>query len=319
MLGSIRFQQKRLLESARLLKEAIRLEPHLLGAHLTLAEVYALEGKPDLALPLYRHVLTLDPSNAPARLELARSETEKKHYKESLELARPALAALKQSPDGLFVLATDYLKTGDRQAAADLAKDWLMLPDIPADWSMKFALLFANEGVGSAAIDIFEDIKKKNPTSYELAFNLAGAYLLEKHWNLALASYDQALSLNPDALPALRQAAAIAEQQGQLERALSYWMRAKKLEPENPEILVGFGRVCLKMDLLEDAEPALTKAASLRPGDAAYQYDSRRCEGWKKAVRNGPRTSREASQTKAGRPATPVRGRVSPVSAGTAR
>ena len=26
------------------------------------------------------------------------------------------------------------------------------------------------------------------------------------------------------------------------------------------------------MDLLEDAEPALTKAASLRPGDEAYQY-----------------------------------------------
>jgi len=271
VLGSIRFQQKRLPESAKLLKEAIRLEPHLVGAHLNLAEVYTLEGKPELALPLYRHVLTLDPSSVPARLELARAETEKKHYKESLELARPALAALKQSPDGLFVLATDYLKTGNRQAAADLARDWMLLPDIPADWSMKFALLFADEGV-SAAIDILEDIKKKNPPSYELAFNLAGAYLLEKHWNLALASYDQALSLNPDALPALRQAAAIAEQQGQLERALSYWMRAKKLAPENPEILEGFGRVCLKMDLLEDAEPALTKAVSLRPGDAAYQY-----------------------------------------------
>ena len=186
VLGSIRFQQKRLPESVRLLEEAIRLEPHLLGAHLTLAEVYALQGKPELALPLYRHVLTLDPSNAPARLALARSETEKKHYQESLDLARPALAALKQSPDGLFVLATDYLKTGDRQAAADLAKDWLMLPDIPADWSMKFALLLANEGVGSEAIDILEDIKKKNPPSYELAFNLAGAYLLEKHWNRRL-------------------------------------------------------------------------------------------------------------------------------------
>lgn len=272
VLGSIRFQQKRLPESARLLKEAIRLEPHLVGAHLNLAEVYTLEGKPELALPLFRHVLSLDPSNVPARLELARSETEKKHYKESLDLARPALAALKQSPDGLFVLATDYLKTGDHQAAADLAKDWLLLPDIPADWSMKFALLFANEGVGSAAIDILEEIKKKNPPSYELAFNLAGAYLLEKHWNLALASYDQALSLNPDALPALRQAAAIAEQQGQLERSLSYWMRAKKLEPENPEILESFGRVCLKMDLLADAEPALTKAAELRPNDAAYLY-----------------------------------------------
>ena len=41
-------------------------------------------------------------------------------------------------------------------------------------------------------------------------------------------------------------------------------IRAKKLQPENTEVLLGFGRVCLKMDLLEDAEPALARAAQLR-------------------------------------------------------
>src|SRR5256885_3912288 len=48
---------------------------------------------------------------------------------------------------------------------------------------------------------------------------------------------DEALSLKPTALPSLQQAASIAEQQGQLERALAYWMRAKKIEPDNPDIL----------------------------------------------------------------------------------
>ena len=272
VLGSIRLQQKRFPESATLFKEAIRLEPHLVGAHLNLAEVYTIQGKPELALPLYRRVLTLDPSNTTARLELARSETAKGNFKQSLELARPALAAFKQSPDGLLVLATDYLKTGDHDAAAALASDWMRLPGIPQDWSMKFALLLAREGVVPQAIDILEEIKKRGPVSYELAFNLAGAYQMEKHWSLALDSYDQALTLDPKAIPALQQAAVIAEQQGQLERALSYWMRAKKIEPDNPQILEGFGRVCLKMDLLQDAEPALTKAAELRPHDGAYQY-----------------------------------------------
>jgi tetratricopeptide (TPR) repeat protein len=272
VLGSIRFQQNRLPESARLFEEAIRLEPHLLGAHLNLAEVYTVQGKPELALPLYRRVLTLDPSNNIARLELARSETAKGNYKQSLELARPALAALKQSPDGLFMLATDYLKTGNRDAAAGLATEWMRLSDPPSDWSMKFALLLAQEGVVSEAIDILEALKRRGPPTYELAFNLAGAYQLEKHWALALNSYDQALLLKPEAILALQQAAVIAEGQGELERSLSYWMRAKKIEPDNPEILLGFGRVCLKMDLLEDAEPALTKAASLRPDDARYLY-----------------------------------------------
>lgn len=272
VLGSIRLQQKRLPESATLFKEAIRLEPHLVGAHLNLAEVYTLQGKPELALPLYRRVLTLDPSNDIARLELARSETAKGNFKQSLELARPALAAFQQSPDGLLVLATDYLKTGNRDAAAGVVTDWMRLPDPPSEWSMKFALLFAQEGVASEAIDILEGLKRKGPPTYELAFNLAGAYQLEKHWTLALDSYDQALRQKPEAIPALQQAAVIAEGQGALERSLSYWMRAKKIEPDNPEILLGFGRVCLKMDLLEDAQPALTKAASLRPDDARYQY-----------------------------------------------
>src|SRR2546430_10828770 len=89
---------------------------------------------------------------------------------------------------------------------------------------------------------------------------------------LALGQYDLALKMKPDSLPALHEAAMIAEKEGHLERSLSYWMRAKKIEPENPEILLGFGRVCLKMDLLDDAEPALAKAARLRPDDLSYQY-----------------------------------------------
>ena len=44
VLGTIRLRQQRYDEAARLLEEAIRLEPRLLGAHLSLAEVYTLRG-----------------------------------------------------------------------------------------------------------------------------------------------------------------------------------------------------------------------------------------------------------------------------------
>jgi tetratricopeptide (TPR) repeat protein len=272
VLGSIRLQQKRLPESVRFLKEAIRLEPHLLGAHLTLAQVYTLQGTPDLARPLYRRVLVLDPSNLPARYALARFETDEENYRKSLELAEPALPALKQTADGLFMLATDYLKTDDRRAAAALAKDWQHLPGVPTNLSMQFALLLGKGGVVPEAIEILAGVKQKDSPSYELAFNLAGLYVLKKDYERALESYDEALRLKPDSLPALQQAAALAEGREELERSLSYWMRAKKIEHNNPDILFGFGRVCLKMDLLEDAEPALMQAVNLRPDDSSYQY-----------------------------------------------
>jgi tetratricopeptide (TPR) repeat protein len=272
VLGTIRLQQKRLPESVNFLKEAIQLEPKLIGARLTLAEAYVVEGNSESALATYREVLRIDSNNASARLALAQSEVEKGRYKQSLELATPAAAELRQTPDGLLLLATDYVNTGDHAAAARLANDWMQLNGVPEPWAIKFALLLAQNGAPPEAAQVLEHVKQPGHVSFELAFNLAGVYLLSNNAKLALENYDAALNVGPTSMPALTQAAAVAEKQRELERSLSYWMRAKKLEPDNPEILLGFGRVCLKMDLLDDAETALSKAAGLRPEDSGYQY-----------------------------------------------
>jgi tetratricopeptide (TPR) repeat protein len=272
VLGSIRLQQQRFDESVDLLQRAIKLEPRLLGAHLTLGHVYLLQAKPDAALKTFRRALELDPNNAVARLAIAQSEVERGNYRAALDLARPVVDEFKLSPEGIFVLAVSALGTGDRAAAAALIPVWLRLTDVPAPLTLRFGVTLARLGAPREAIDILEHARKAGGTSYELAFNLGGAYLMAGDAARALEAYDEALRLQSESLAALRQAAGIAERQGELERSLSYWMRAKKLSPDDPAILLGFGRVCLKMDLLEDAEPALTKAASMKPEEISYQY-----------------------------------------------
>ncbi len=272
ILGTIRLQQNRLDESVTLLNEAIRLEPRLVGAQLTLAQVYTIQNRPDLALARFRTVLDLDPGNPSARLALARAEVEKGNYAQALKLTAPVHAALRGSAEGLYVVAAALLKTGKRDEAARLAADWNRLPDTPQAASIAFGLLLVQGGAIDEGIAVLQRATKADPQSYELAFNLAGAYLMKKDAARALEHYDAALAIRPDALDALRLAAGIAERNGELERSLSYWSRAKKQAPEDPETLLGFGRVCFKMDLLEDAEPALAKAASLKPGVIPYQY-----------------------------------------------
>jgi tetratricopeptide (TPR) repeat protein len=272
VLGAIRVQQHRLAEGAELLEEAVRLDPNLLGAQLNLAQVYQVQGKDDLALRAFRRVLERDPSNAAARMVLARAEAEAGHYARSLELAKPALTAFKQSPDGVLVLATDFLKTGDQAAARALVADSARIRELPPAWSVRFAEILVKGGLAAEGIEVLDRARKAAPSSYELAFALAGAYLVKGDPPRALEAYDDALRLQPASLTALRQAAAVAERHGELERSLSYWVRARKLAPDDPEILLGFGRVCLEMDLLDDAEPALRRAASLKPGEIAYQY-----------------------------------------------
>jgi tetratricopeptide (TPR) repeat protein len=172
-------------------------------------------------------------------------------------------------------LANVYAAQGKSKAAAEQVRRMLTqnpkLAPVPPAALMQLALVLINKGAVAEGIDVLEQVKRAAP-SYELAFNLAGAYLLHKEPARALEAYDLALTLEPAAMQALRQAAAVAESNGELERSLSYWMRARKIEPNDPEVLLGFGRVCLRMDLLEDAEPALEQAASLKPDDAAYQY-----------------------------------------------
>ena len=272
ILGTIRLQQNRLDDSVKLLGEAIRLEPRLVGAQLTLAQVYTLQNKPDLALARFQAVLELDPGNPSARLAIARSEIEKGNYQQALTLTGPVRSVLRQSPEGLYVVTAALLKSGRREEAAPLAADWKRLPNVPEPESIAFGLLLVREGAIDEGIAVLEHATQAGRPSYELAFNLAGAYSMKKDAARTLEHYDAALSIRPDSLDALRLAAGEAERNRELERSLSYWLRAKKLAPDDPGILLGFGRVCFKMDLLEDADLALVKAASLKPGEIHYQY-----------------------------------------------
>ena len=272
VLGTIRFQQKRLPESTSFFQEAIRLEPRLIGAHLTLGQIYSIEGNPNLATKMFQRVLALDRHNTSARMALAQIECANGHYQQSLAFAKLVAKELRSSPEGLIILAQDYLGTGEREHALALVKVWETFADVPVELSAKFGIVLAKQGALLEAIEVMEQAKQDGNPSYELAFNLAVTYQLNKDGEHALENYDLALNRNHSSLPVLKQAAVLAESRNELERSLSYWVKAKKLRPEDPEILLGFGRVCLKMDLLQDAEPALTKAALLQPNGEAYQY-----------------------------------------------
>src|SRR5687767_3732622 len=141
ILGTIKLQQNRLDDSARLLGEAIRLEPRLVGAQLSLAQVYTLQNKPELALAHYRKVLDLDAGNPPARLALARAEVERRNYAAALKLTEPVRRVLRESPEGLFVMAAALLKTGKRDEAASLGAQWKRLTSVPQPASIAFGLL----------------------------------------------------------------------------------------------------------------------------------------------------------------------------------
>jgi tetratricopeptide (TPR) repeat protein len=101
-----------------------------------------------------------------------------------------------------------------------------------------------NGGAVNEGIEVLEHARDTTPSSYALAFNLGSAYVMGGDAAKALEAYDNAVALEPGSAQALEQAAALAERQGELERSLSYWVRIRKLKPDDPATLFGFGRVC---------------------------------------------------------------------------
>ncbi len=272
LLGSIRLRQEKFAEGADLLELAVEADPSLVGARLNLAQAYALIGRNASSTEQLRAVLRLAPDNENARTALFRAESQAGNHREALELAKPIEPRLRASPDGLLHLARSYAEVGDTAGARSLVGDWSNLQGVPRDWTVKFALTLSGGGLNRVAIDILEELTKEGLASFDVAFNLGGLYLLESELEEASASYELALRFDDQSLPALRQVARIAEERGELEKALSFLIRAKLEAPEDPEVLFSFGRVALRLDLIEDATAALRKTLALSPEHRAARY-----------------------------------------------
>ncbi len=273
ILGTIRLQQKKLDESSQLLEKAIAMNPGLLGARLTLGQVYALQGNAQRAREVLQEALKMAPDNPATRMNLAQLEASAGNYEKSLELAEPISGELRSSPEGLLLLLVTNLGAGHMEAVRSLVSDWLSLSgSIPPELAISFANALVGHGLVPEAIQVLEKSRGGGPASFELAYALGGAYLANGDAKHATEYYEQAASLNDRCAACFRQIAAIARREGEGEKALSYLVKAKLLEPENPDILFEFGRLCLEGDLIPDAVTALEKAVQLRPDNERYKY-----------------------------------------------
>jgi cellulose synthase operon protein C len=273
-LGTIRLQEGKYRECTSFLTQALALNPHLVGARTSLGNAYLLQGKYDLARSSFQKVVRLDPGNFNARFELAKVEASLHNYRRSLDLAGPIVAQLSNSDDGILLLATDYGSLGRKEELRGLVRTWQQLPAPSDESSLEFGNVLAVSGMTLEAKQVFEAEQAKLTAlpSPALALSLGKSYLSLGVLDRAEQNFQRALDLNPACTACDQGLADVAERQGNTEKALAYLITAKQRDPEDPEILFAFGKVCLQRNLLEDALPALAKAVALKPDRDPYVY-----------------------------------------------
>ncbi len=185
-----------------------------------------------------------------------------------------AFSRMRKSDDGLLILAEDYGSLKQKRKLAGIVHDWRELANPPDESTLEFAQLLINYGMTADGRELVEavDARRAGRNDWKRAGNLGKSYLALGDLDRAERNFQLAASLSPTCVPCYMGVADVAEQQENSEKALAYLLKAKQLDPDNPEILFEFGKVCLKRNSIEDALAALGKAASLKPDNDRYVY-----------------------------------------------
>lgn len=274
MLGTIRLQQGKYEDSENFLNRALQLNPNLVGARLTLGDAYLLQNRLTDARKTFQEAFARYPSSFDARFHLAKVESSLLNFQRSLDLARPIESKLSTTDDGLLLLATDYGALGKKEELDRAYENWQQLPARSPEVSVDFGSVLASYGMQDQAKKVFDEAETDvaAQASESVRFKLARGYFSISSLDHAEKNFALALSLDPECAACNLGLAQVAEKQGITEKALSYLLQAKKLEPEGPEILFEFGKVCLQQNLVKDAVPALEKAVELQPDRDPYVY-----------------------------------------------
>jgi tetratricopeptide (TPR) repeat protein len=175
--------------------------------------------------------------------------------------------------------AAQFLVQGDLKHAEDDVQ--LILARAPEDYRALnlLGIIRAQQRRSEEAGALFEKVIRIKP-QYAGAHVSLGLLNSEMgHADKAIAELESALKIEPGREDAakplvqlLREQARAALKEKDLEKSLSYLMRAKKVALHDPELEYEFGIVALRMSLYEDARLAFEQVLTSRPADANSIY-----------------------------------------------
>jgi tetratricopeptide (TPR) repeat protein len=199
-----------------------------------------------------------------------------------LALSAPACA---QSADATIARADQLIgenRLGDAEAVLDalLKKE----PDNAAALN-DLGLVRVKQQKTFEAQELFEKAAAADPRFLAARVNLGEAQMTQQLYDDALKSFEAALAIDArnDAaqggeVRAAVQAALAARRAGDMDGALVYLVRARKLVPDNAELLLDFGVQAEAMRIYKDADEALTRAHGLDPANEKILYALARVE-----------------------------------------
>jgi tetratricopeptide (TPR) repeat protein len=327
------------LEQARLqVEESIKLRPGLVVAREFLTRVYISRGDSGAALKAADDLIAIDPNNLPAHLarssgllglgehDKARDELslivkaypqnvdarfqvgylawEQKDYKQPEQIFSDLHRANPSDPRGLVGVVETLASQKHMDPAIAVMNRAIDEPD-RRDHRLFLANLLVRDEKYDQAIQIFQALLVKEPTSADLLLRLAESYRRKGDLNAAIDAfrrcsqaapsdpapllqlgllmegigrrdqaqpiYEQILRIKPDHAVALNNLAFIKAEEGiDLDQALT--MGARQQPPASPDFADTLGWIYIKKNLPQEAENLFTDLVTRAPSHPTYYY-----------------------------------------------
>ena len=270
LLGVVRAKQDRTVDAERLFRRALSVSPTHISANVNLAELLITHDRTAEATPLLLRAYKLAPSRPDINLKLATIYlTTSDYLRANQHLRRLPREAYN---DEYFLLALRTLIGMKRQTEVpELVRQFEESKIESSETQAEFASLLVKAGYNDDALKILNNAVTASRT-FPVLYALGIANLAVKQFDTAEKYFTDALTLQPDDVGTLRALAKVARAHGNLEKALSYLVKARRLAPKSSGVLYEFGVTTLQMGLVLDALPVFEQLHREHPGELAYLY-----------------------------------------------
>lgn len=251
-LAELLILQDRMEEAARLLQEALRVNPDIPGGYRRLGMALDRLGERDAAREALATAVRVAPKNAAARLLLGRLLLDQGEVKEAETHLQQACQLDPQQGGAFYLLSQAQTRLGDLQAAGESLRTFQQLKRLE-----KTSL----DGKDAS----YNDEKFMRVLAAGFHTEVAGAFLRLKQGPMAEAHLRQAVLLAPEEAGGHEMLAALLLQAGRLNEARAACETLVRLQPREANYRVNFGTILLRLKEYPKAVEELTGALELNP------------------------------------------------------
>ncbi len=266
VLGVVLDQEKKYSEADEIYRRALANsppEPALLnnyGNHLIAT------GKAAQARKAFLQVVSLDPGNANALVQLARIALERKTPAEGLAYLEKIPPAARNRPDAVILrMQADY-ELG-RKSDGDTILARVSSGAVSAAQNFALGVALASAGQYDQAEAFFSKTLEAEPANFEALYDLGLAASHAGHNERARSVLEQAVAQEPENVNALYDLAAVDVALDRKEAALELLAKAARLAPKRPDVLDLEARTSAALGYFADSTRAWDEYLKLVPAD----------------------------------------------------